>query len=188
MLRDLVSTLSQPSRCWRGCSRRRALVRAATLAVVQIGDGNTPAAPLATLRPPSAAAIVGTATGKVDPATLRAMGQRGRAALMSVDPAEAAQVYVNVKPLFDEAYRELGHPSGDFDDAIVRAIRTLDATPERHRRSGAAARPGYFEHDDPALGSLPPVQKQLLLIGPAHRQRVLRWLHQLAAALELKID
>ena len=45
--------------------------------------------------------------------------------------SEAAQLYVNVKPLFDQAYIELGHQGGDFDTAIVRAIEALGDTPDR---------------------------------------------------------
>ena len=46
--------------------------------------------------------IVGTASGRVDPKSYprwdNAVG-----ALTSIDPADAAQLYVNVKPLFDQA-------------------------------------------------------------------------------------
>ena len=40
--------------------------------------------------------------------------------MLSVQPADAAQLYVNVKDLFDAAYAELGHPGGNFDEAIER--------------------------------------------------------------------
>ena len=49
-------------------------------------------------------------------------------------------------------------------------------------------RPSYFEHADPALRSLQPVQKQLLLIGPGNRQKVMTWIKRLAAALDLKVS
>ena len=39
-------------------------------------------------------------------------------------------LYVNVKLLFDQAYKELGHPNADFDEAIVKAIDTLVETPQ----------------------------------------------------------
>ena len=108
-------------------------------------------------------------------------------ALQSMPPRDVAKVYVNVKPWFDEAYRELGYPQGDFDVAVVKAIRMLNATPEVTGDLVLQRREGYFEHDNPALRLLPPVQKQLILLGPGHRRRVLSWLQQLAAALELNV-
>ena len=35
--------------------------------------------------------------------------------------------------------------------------------------------------------SIKPVQKQFLLIGPANREKVLRWLRQIASNLDLKV-
>jgi hypothetical protein len=107
-------------------------------------------------------------------------------ALLSVNPADAAQLYVNVKPLFDEAYGELGHPNGNFDDAIVLAIGTLEDTPQVKVDPVLLRRPGYYEHEDPVLRGLLPVQKQLLLLGPTNSQKIMTWLKQLAEALDLK--
>jgi hypothetical protein len=166
------------------------LVRQVTLVVQQIGDGKTPADPLRPLRPESRLNILGEAQGRLDPKTY-ARWDAATSALTSIDPNNAAQLYVNTKALFDAAYRDLGHPNADFDQGIVRAIQTLAATPAvttdpdliRH-----ADRPGYFEHADSKLGSALPVQKQFLLIGPGNRARVMAWLKSVAAALELKVD
>jgi hypothetical protein len=166
------------------------LVRQIALVVQQIGDGRTPADLLPTLRPASRLNMLGDHLGPVDPKSY-ARWNAATSALTSIDPNNAAQIYVNTKALFDAAYRDLGHPNGDFDESIVRAIQTLAATPAvagnpeliRH-----PDRPGYFEHSDPKLGSALPVQKQFLLIGPENRQQVMAWLKSLAAALELKID
>ena len=153
---------------------------------MQIGDGKTPAVPLAVLRPPTRLQIAGQQSGKVEPASY-ARWEAATAALISIPAADAARVYVNIKELFDEAYRELGYPNSDFDVALVKAIRTIEATPPSPPDMVLLRREGYFEHTDSALGSLQPVQKQLLLFGPANRARVQAWLRELAAALELKI-
>ncbi len=185
-LSQLVATLSNNPTLAR-LFATKGIVRGLTLAVVQIGDGKTPASPLAILRPASRLRIAGSPSGRVEPVTyIRWDSAVG--ALVSVSPADTAQAYVDVKRLFDEAYRDLGHPEGDFDEAIVRAIRTLDATPNIAGDPTLVERSSYFEHEDPSLRSLQPVQKQLLLIGPAHRQRLMAWLKQVAAILELKID
>src|SRR5262249_23582015 len=105
-----------------------------------------------------------------------------------IQPNEAAQVYVNLKQLFDEAYHDIGHPGRDFDEAIVRAIQMLASAPVPSGDIGLLRRPGYFEHADPALRALPPVQKQLILMGPDNQRLVVGWLRRLASSLDLKID
>jgi hypothetical protein len=186
MLRELFATLSAHPLLSRLLAQPD-LVRAAVLAVVQIGDGKTPVVPLAALQPASRLTLEGGASsGRIDPASYARWDGAVRA-LVAINPADAAQVYVNVKPLFDEAYREIGYPDGDFDDAIVRAIRVLNDTPEPAGEPVLLARPAYFEHEDAALRALRPVQKQLLLTGPEHRRQVLAWLRTFAATLELKI-
>jgi hypothetical protein len=183
---DLVAGLSKHPTLAR-LFATKGIVRSLALAVIQIGDGKTPAAPLAVLRPLSRLRIIGASPSKIEPVTyIRWDSNVG--ALVSVSPEDTARLYVNVKQLFDEAYHELGHPDGDFDEAIVRAIRVLDATPNLAGDPVLVERPHYFEHEDPALRSLLPVQKQLLLVGPAHRRRLITWLKDLAANLDLKID
>jgi hypothetical protein len=185
VLRDMVAALSRHPTLAKFLATK-GLVRAATLAVIQIGDGKTPATPLASLRPLTRTQILGATSGPVDPVSyVRWDGATG--ALTSVDPIHAAQLYVTVKPLFDQAYGELGNPKGNFDEAIVRAIRTLDETPHLAADPNLLRRPSYLEHEDPKLRALLPVQKQLLLVGPDNRRRIMQWLKQLAANLDLKI-
>jgi hypothetical protein len=186
LLRGLVSSLSKHP-LLAALLVPKGLVRSVVLSVVQIGDGVTPVAALAPARPTTRLRIQGDTTARIDPASYQRW-DGAVAALTSIDPAELAQTYVNLKPLFDQAYRELGHPNGNFDDAIVRAYQTLDATPQITTDPILIRRSGYYEHDDPSLRALLPVQKQLLLMGAAHRQRVMGWFRQVATLLALKID
>jgi hypothetical protein len=186
MLRDLVVTLSRHPLLARIVAQPGP-VRAITVAIVQIGDGKVPVVQLAELRTGQRVTIEGGSIGRVDPSTYARWNNAVRG-LLSINASDAAQVYVNVKPLFDEAYRELGYPDGDFDEAIVRAIRMLAATPDPPSDPVLLARPAYFEHESAMLRALPPVQKQFLLTGPEHRQQILGWLRRFAAALDLAID
>jgi hypothetical protein len=182
-LAGLVSALSQNPMLARLVATP-GLVRASTLAVVQIGQGRTPADPLKVLRPSSRLTITGSTAGTVDPRSY-ARWDPIVAALTSVSPADAAQLYVNVKPLFDQAYIELGHPGGDFDRAVAAAIAMLEDTPAQPNAPQLLRRTTYLEHEDATLRALPPVQKQFLLIGPDNRRKVLDWLRQVAGRLEL---
>ena len=186
LVRELVATLSRHPQLARFLATNQ-LISAAVLTVEQIGDGKTPAAPLKVLRPGLRLAILGSDTGRIDPASY-VRWEADVAALTSVRPKEAAQVYVNLKPLFDEAYAQLGHAGGDFDTSLVRAIRLLNDTPEPEEEPVLMRRPAYFEHTDAALRSLRPVQKQFLLLGPERRARVRSWLAVFAGALDLKLS
>jgi hypothetical protein len=183
-LAGLVSALSQHPTLARMLATP-GLVRASTLAVVQIGQGRTPSDPLKILRPPSRLTVLGS--GRVDTRSY-ARWDAAVGALTSVAPADAAQLYVNVKPLFDQAYVELGNPGGDFDTAMVRAIAMLEETPTPAEDPLLIRRTNFLEHDDLTLRALPPVQKQFLLIGPENRRKVLTWLRQVATNLDLKIQ
>jgi hypothetical protein len=108
--------------------------------------------------------------------------------LTSVPPADAAQLYVNIKPLADEAYIELGHAGGNFDQAIVRAIQVLRDTPDPAGPPTLVQRPNYFEHENPDLRALKPVQKQFLLMGTENRRRIVAWLEALADHLDLDLQ
>lgn len=182
---ELVSALSKHPTLARLLATKD-LVRQTTLAVVQIGEGRTPADPLEALRPAARLQILGTDSGAVNPASYNRWNA-AVAALASVSPADAAQLYVNVKPLFDQAYIELGHPGGDFDTAIVAAIAMLDDTPDVNADPVLERRTGYFEHEDEALRGLPPVQKQFLLIGPENRRKAMAWLKAFADTLDLDV-
>jgi hypothetical protein len=157
------------------------------LAVVQIGDGRTPIEPLKPLRPSARLQMLGTTTGHIDPESYRRW-DAATGALVTAVPADAAQLYVNIKPLLDEAYIELGHSGEDFDAAIVRATTMLVETPEPASEPMLLKRPGYFDYDDPALRALRPVQKQFLLVGPENRRHLVTWLKSFASALDLKIQ
>lgn len=185
LFRELVGVLSRHPQLVRLLATD-GLVRRAVVAVNQIAEGRTPSAQLTPLRPPTRLTITGGEEGAIDPRSY----QRWDAAvdaLASVNPAEAAQLYVNVKPLFDAAWAELGHPGGNFDTALTQATDVLLATPVPAGDPVLLRRPGYYEHVDPALRSLRPVQKQLLLVGPDSRARIDRWLRAFAAALDLPI-
>lgn len=184
LFRDLVGVLSRNPLLARLLATD-ALVRNAVLAVDQIGDGRTPSMPLVPLRPPTRLAITGAETGPIDTRTY-ARWDSATAALTSINPTEAAQLYVNLKPLFDAAYAELGHPA-DFDAGIARAITMLLATPSPTEPPVLLRRPGYYEHADASLRSIRPVQKQLLLVGPDSRERLLTWLRRFADALDITV-
>lgn len=185
-VREFVSLLSQHPQLARFLATD-GLIRATVLTVEQIGDGRTPAIPLKVLKPPTRLTILGADSGRIDPAAY-VRWESNVGALTSIRAGDAAQLYVNLKSLFDAAYADLGHPGGNFDDAIARATRLLLATPEPAQEPVLLRRAGFFEHADPTLRMLKPVQKEFLLLGPDRRRRVREWLSAFAATLELNVS
>lgn len=163
------------------------LMRNTALVVQQIGDGKTPSDPLAVLRPATRLTILGADSGRIDPQSYSRWTPATQA-LTSIEPKAAAQLYVNVKRLLDDAYRDLGHPNANFDDALVLAMQLLLSTPTPPGDPELLRGPDYFEHTDPALRALRPVQKEFLLLGPDNRRQVTAWMRAFASELELKLN
>ncbi len=98
-----------------------------------------------------------------------------------------AQVYRNVKPLLDEAYRDLGYPDGDFDEVAGRALAVLLETPvlsdvevERFASS--------YKYVDPRLESLSEAQKQFLRVGPENLRAVQAHMRRIAERAGLAVQ
>ena len=185
VFRNAVAVLSQHPALTRLLATD-GLIRATALTVIQIGDGKTPAVPLKVLQPSTRMTIIGAEQGRLDSASYPRWNV-ATSALLSVRPTDAAQLYVNIKDLFDAAYAEQGHPGGNFDEAIQRAVDMIVRTPQPVDPPLLLKRPNYYEHADPALRSLRPVQKQVILFGPENQARLTNWLRQLATALDLKV-
>ena len=152
-----------------------ALIQRTATAVEQAGDGRSPVEPFGFARPSSRAATLsrGAAT-VIDPASFRRWDDM-TATIASVDPAQAADLYRHLRPLFVETYREMGHPDGNFDAAIGRAAGRVLATPVVQQPLQIEPRRGYVEHADETLRGLPPISRQLLLMGPANVERLKDW-------------
>lgn len=94
-----------------------------------------------------------------------------------VEPAQVVAVYVRFYPLFQEAYRELGYPSGYFNDRLVEVIDHLLATPEVSLPVRLAQPKIAYQYADPKLETLSAGQKIMIRIGPenaAHAKTILR--------------
>lgn len=106
----------------------------------------------------------------------------------SIDARGLADAYRQSKPLFDEAFAELGYEDQSFEEVLARAISVLLRTPVVERRVELRAESVNYTYVDRRLESLTPPQKQLLRTGPENVRRVQRKLRELAEALELSVD
>jgi Protein of unknown function (DUF3014) len=103
----------------------------------------------------------------------------------SLDPKGAAEAYRRLKPLIDQAYRELGYPDRRFDVTLAKAIDRLLETPVPG--DDVALRPGLrsYKFADPELEAATPAQKQFMRIGPENMTKIQKKLRALREALAL---
>jgi hypothetical protein len=101
----------------------------------------------------------------------------------SLDAAAAVRLYRAVKPLVQDAYRDLGYPGVDFDDTLVRAMTELLETPVVEGPVKLEKKILSYGMTDETLEALSPAQKQLLRMGPKGVRAVQAKIRELAAAL-----
>jgi hypothetical protein len=103
--------------------------------------------------------------------------------LEGVDATRLAATYRDYQPLFDEAFRQLGYPEGDFGQRLGAVIDELLATPEVTERVRLIKPEAYYLFADEALESLTAGQKALIRMGPENAARVKAKLVEIRAAL-----
>ena len=101
----------------------------------------------------------------------------------SADPQTLVAWYVHAYPLFQEAYRQLGYPTGYFNDRLIVVIDDLLAAPELAQPAALERSKAYYIYTDPALESLSAGQKMLLRVGPANVAKIKVKLRAIRTAL-----
>lgn len=84
----------------------------------------------------------------------------------ALDAKRLADGFHALRPLYEGAYEKLGLDPGDFDNAVIRMLDLVLATPEIDGPIALKPKSVVYVFADPALESLPAVQKQLLRMGP----------------------
>tara|TARA_R110002072_G_scaffold3830_4_gene27287 strand:+ start:37510 stop:38331 length:822 start_codon:yes stop_codon:yes gene_type:complete len=103
--------------------------------------------------------------------------------LLSIDTKRSVEFYVLLRPLFAQAYGELGYPSGNFDQVILRGIGRLLETPQIDEPAKLIRPVVMYEYQDPKLEMLSPAQKQLLRMGPKNADAIKAKLRDIAREL-----
>ena len=103
--------------------------------------------------------------------------------IFSLDAVAAARLYRAVKPLLQDAYRDLGYPGVDFEDTLVRAMAELLETPVVEGSVVLEKKILSYAMTDETLEALSPAQKQLFRMGPKGVRAVHGKIRGLAAAL-----
>jgi hypothetical protein len=187
LVRDLVGKLSSRPElaAWLATD---GLIRTFVVCVDNVAAGATPARHLPVLQPKTAFKAEAQGRGFVtDPRSFsRYDGLAGTVA--SLDPAGLARTYSMLKPRLIDAYKELGHPDGDFDAAVEKAIVMLLQTPVSDGTDPLISKVLSYKYEREELESLEPAQKQLLRMGPRNVQTVQGQLRAIARELGIPND
>jgi DUF3014 family protein len=180
--RDLAATLSSHPELTRWLARS-SLIRTLTAVVDDVVNGESPRLVLDFLAPKDRFRAAAGRSKRVvaDPASFAAYDTFGDV-IASIDATAAARAYSAAEPLFDAAYRELGH-TGAFRPALDQAIEILLAVPAVPADAELVAHTAGFRWADPKLEALSPPQKQLLRMGPRNVRLVQSKLRELQTAL-----
>jgi hypothetical protein len=105
--------------------------------------------------------------------------------LTAVDASAVAKAYRVIHPRLNEAYRNLGHPNGEVNDAVEAGLTILLDTPVLKDPIYVVEATGVrWKFVDPKTEALNGSQKQLLRMGPDQTDRVLVWLRALQSSLQ----
>jgi hypothetical protein len=102
----------------------------------------------------------------------------------SLDSPGVARAYLQLSPLCESAYRELGVP-GTFREALERAFGRLLSTPDAPADAALLWNYATYQYKDERLESLSAAEKQLLRMGPRNVRIVKDKLQELAIAMRL---
>ncbi len=106
-------------------------------------------------------------------------------AFVSLNTDRIIQAYEKAKPLFQDAYRELGYPQKDFHATLIQAIqRILEApTVETEILLKEEGKGVNYLYADGGLEDLNDVQKHMLRMGPKNTRKIQEKLREIALAL-----
>ncbi|MBV8210745.1 MAG: DUF3014 domain-containing protein [Burkholderiaceae bacterium] len=101
-----------------------------------------------------------------------------------LDIAGLVTTYRHYYPLFQQAYRELGYPKGEFNDRLIEAVDDMLEAPQPPPPVALVAPRAMFDYADPDLQDASAGQKLLMRLGPENEGRVKAKLRELRRALD----
>jgi hypothetical protein len=97
----------------------------------------------------------------------------------TTDTKKLVAVYVHLYPLFQQAYADLGYPTGYFNDRLVEVIDHLLDAPEPQGPVKLVTPHVMYEFADPELEGLSSGRKILVRVGPENEAKLKAKLREL---------
>lgn len=148
------------------------LIRTFTTIVDKMAIGVSPAKQATFAKPAGAFAVTGRGEDmRIDPASFARYNTLA-GVIDSIDADGAARAFQRLKPLMEQAHRDLGYPAGDFDTKVNLAVARLLETPVPDEPVKVRSTSVTYQFADEELESMTPAQKQLLRMGPANMKLI----------------
>jgi hypothetical protein len=103
--------------------------------------------------------------------------------MQDVDPKALVAWYVQYYPLFQQAYRDLGYPTGYFNDRLIAAIDDMLAAPVPDAPVALVQPKVFYRYADEGLEARSAGQKMLMRLGARDEAQVKTTLRTLRALL-----
>lgn len=183
--RELLGALSSDPD-FQKWTANEGLVRRFTAASFNIAEGESPRAVLAFLAPQGPFQVVEREGHTFIAPESYARYDGVARVLGSLDTQATVQAYRMLKPLIDQAFKEIGPPGQRFDAVLSRALQRLIDTPVPEGELEVVDTPGVnYAYAAPELEQLSAAQKHLLRMGPTHARAIQAKLRELHKALGL---
>jgi hypothetical protein len=185
-VRELVGPLSSLPELHKWLAATEDLIRRFTTAVGNISEGESPRAALSFMAPPGAFQVVERGGHTVIAPESFARYDTVARIITSLDTQTSARTYQTLRPLIDEAYKEISRPGQRFDQTLANAIQRMLDTPVPEGELEVVDTPGVnYAYAAPELEQLSAAQKHLLRMGPANARALQAKLRELRGALAL---
>jgi hypothetical protein len=182
IVRELVSRLSSHPTVAAWLATDGLLVNFVVV-TSRIANGETPVAELKAVGPvPRFSTRTSRDIAYIDPSSYRRYDRHAEA-VSAIDARGAAQLYATLKPRIADAYRRMGHPDGNFDPVLERAIIELLRVPAIDGEVALEPHGIVYAFAEPRLQSMTAAQKQLLRMGPQNVRAVQAKLREIASHL-----
>jgi hypothetical protein len=187
LIRKLAKELSTSPRldAWL---KSKDFVRKFTAAVDNIAAGVSPAKQIDFFAPEGQFQVFKIGAAEyIDPASYERYNLPTEV-FVSFDPKETIRFFKGLKPLFQDAYKELGYPNKDFGQTLKKAILELLEAPVVEGDVRLEKKIKSYAYSDPKLESLTDAQKSFLRMGPANVGAIQIKLKEMALAMGVPVE
>ncbi len=182
VVRDRAAGLSSDS-LFANWLKTKDLVRTFVVIVDNIANDQNPKSHIDFFSPAGKFKVISRTDGLIIDASGFARYNPVADVVASMDAAAAAGFYRALKPLIQDAYKDLGYPGVNFDDTLIQAMGKLLEIPVVEGPVRVEQKVLSFTMTDETLEELSPAQKQLLRMGPKNVMTIQAKIREVAKAL-----
>ena len=107
----------------------------------------------------------------IDPASYTRYDSYAQA-IASLNVDLLVSTFHRYRPILEQAYAGFGYSAEDMDNALIRSLDYVLATPEPSEPLALKRKEAIFQYMDPTFEQLTPLQKQLLRMGPENSSKI----------------